>query len=149
MGLNLWVDDLRDPSRFVHGDWVWCKTITEAIRILATQQVEVVSIDHDIMHTIPSLLPSVAQSHLDTGTDADKDIIKSLNNVLHIPTACPENYTAVAYYLRAMPEEHRPWKVIIHSANPTGAKTISDILGDSIKVISIRMAHEINTEQMQ
>lgn len=136
MGISLWVDDLRAPARFAHGNWVWAKTITEAIRLLATQHVEVVSLDHDICHTLPI-------------GEKPPDDIETHKSVLFRPITCPENYTAVAYYLRAMPEEQRPWKVIIHTANPVGAKAIADILGDSIKVISIRMAHEINSEQIQ
>lgn len=46
--MNLFVDDIREPFK----GWIWAKTITEAIRILATTPIEIVSLDHDIMQSI-------------------------------------------------------------------------------------------------
>jgi hypothetical protein len=127
MSLQLWIDDLRSPVDFVYGEWHHAKTITEAIRILATQDVSVVSIDFDICHVLP----------MDEKPPAD---IKTKTSMLFQPITCPENYSAVAYYIVALPPERRPGKVVIHTANPIGAKTIESILGDKIDVISIRMA---------
>ena len=117
MSIQLYVDDLRDPKDFVPGDWHWAKTCTEAIRILSQQDVSVVSLDHDIAHTIPI---------------AESVIVK--------PLACGETFASVAYYIAAMPPERRPGKVIIHTGSAVGAKDIENILGDKIDVISIRMA---------
>ena len=51
--MNLWVDDLRNPEDFRPGeDFHWAKTITEAIRILASRKVGEVALDHDISHSI-------------------------------------------------------------------------------------------------
>jgi hypothetical protein len=46
--MKLFVDDIREPYK----DWHVARTITEAIRILATMPVEVVSLDHDIQQSI-------------------------------------------------------------------------------------------------
>lgn len=47
--MKLFVDDIRAPWK----DWHHANTITDAIRILATANVEVVSLDHDIQQSIP------------------------------------------------------------------------------------------------
>jgi hypothetical protein len=47
--MRLFVDDIREP----YPGWIVARTITDAIRILATQDVEVVSLDHDIQQSIP------------------------------------------------------------------------------------------------
>lgn len=43
--MKLFVDDIRDCP----DGWVPARTVTDAIRILATQKVEEVSLDHDIV----------------------------------------------------------------------------------------------------
>jgi|SRR5260221_1950473 len=47
--MKLFVDDIR--KEWV--DWYKASTITDAIRLLATVPVEVVSLDHDIQQSIP------------------------------------------------------------------------------------------------
>lgn len=107
--IKLWVDDIRNPESFRPGeDWHWAKTITEAVRILATQHVTDVSLDHDITHPI---LP---------GDDNGKNIYQ--------PVCCPENYTAVAYFIAAMTVDERPVRVYVHTANPAGSGEIHNIL---------------------
>lgn len=44
MEVKLFIDDLREPWP----DWHCARTITEAIRVLASIPVEIVSLDHDI-----------------------------------------------------------------------------------------------------
>jgi hypothetical protein len=46
--MKLFVDDMREPWI----GWHVARTITEAIRILATMPVESVSLDHDIIQTV-------------------------------------------------------------------------------------------------
>ncbi len=121
--MKLWIDDLRNPKSFVQGEWHWAKTITESIRILSTQPVEVVSIDHDIV--------------LDTDSNDPHILISG--------KASPENYTAVAYYIVAMPKELRPKTVIVHSANFTGARTIANILDGHVDNLTVKMAMGSNS----
>jgi hypothetical protein len=107
--MKLYVDDIRNPDHFLPGEgWTWVKTITEAIRMLASQDVTDVSLDHDICHAI---LP---------GDDNGRNIYQ--------PVVCPEDYTAVAHYIAALPQDLRPHTVYIHTANPMGADRISHIL---------------------
>ena len=100
MGLKLWVDDLRiEPA-----DWVWAKTVTEAIRILDTQDVEEVSLDHDITHNFE------VDYHGGTNT-----------------FGCSETYEAVARFIAAKPGNVK--RVHIHTSNPGGAQRMALIIG--------------------
>ena len=105
-GIKLYVDDIRPCP----DGWVLARTITEAIRILALQDVSVCSLDHDICHAI---LP---------GDDHGSNIYQ--------PVCCPETYEAVAWYISLMPKERRP-KVKFHTANPAGRAKMQKILEES------------------
>lgn len=74
MGLKLYVDDVRQ----VPTGWHLARTITQAIRILATFRVEVISLDHDIGYLN------------EDGTISE------------------ETFEAVVWYLKLMPENIRP-----------------------------------------
>jgi hypothetical protein len=48
-GINLWIDDVRNPAVFSpHYEWVWVKTAPAAIAALETGAVERISLDHDL-----------------------------------------------------------------------------------------------------
>jgi NAD+-processing family protein with receiver domain len=129
MSLRLWVDDLRDPAArdektdkllFLEAnedpkDWTWVKTITEAIRLLRGWDVEAISLDHDISHTI----------------DMQFGLVR--------PLECPETYAAVAYFIAEMHRDDRPTEVVIHTANPAGADIMLDCLKG--KVLKLRRRH--------
>jgi hypothetical protein len=40
----LWLDDLRPAPK----EWRWCKTVAEAIEVMQTEDVEAMSLDHDL-----------------------------------------------------------------------------------------------------
>ena len=49
--MKLFLDDIRDPSKFLKfdwGGWTWAKTAEEAIRYLRTANVTFASLDHDL-----------------------------------------------------------------------------------------------------
>lgn len=96
--IKLFVDDLRIAPR----GWIIARTITEAIRLLATQKVEEVSLDHDIAF------------QNERGEFTGK--------------CSQENYSSVAWFIREMEEANKPKKVYIHTANPDGATSITNIL---------------------
>ena len=96
MGIKLYVDDWRHPPS---DKWVLAKTITEAITILATQAVDVVSLDHDITFE--------TNSGYRFGN---------------------ETFAPVAWFISVMPEHDRPKLVVIHTANPVGAANMLQIL---------------------
>lgn len=102
--MKLFVDDIRPAPE----GWQQARTVTDAIRFLARfgEQVDEISLDHDISYAV-----EVA------GTQR--------------PFPSPENFTAVAYYMvefyYEVSMDKRP-EVIIHTANPVGAKELSDIL---------------------
>lgn len=110
--MRLYVDDIR---RCPDG-WQLARTVTEAIRILATQDVTEVSLDHDICHE---------KAVDDLGT--------------RITFSCDETYEAVAWYIAALNklreiemagyEDSEPIKVKFHTANPAGEKRMREILG--------------------
>lgn len=102
--MKLYVDDIRPAPE----GWQQARTVTDAIRFLAQfgEQVTEISLDHDISYAV-----EVA------GTQR--------------PFPSPENFTSVAYYMVEFYYEvsmnKRP-EVIIHTANPVGAKELSNIL---------------------
>ena len=46
--MNLWLDDVRDPSKHGAIGWQWAKTASAAISLLRTGRVERASLDHDL-----------------------------------------------------------------------------------------------------
>jgi hypothetical protein len=60
---RLYIDDIRNPP---DDDWIITRTITGAIRVLATMEVDTISLDHDmgvtLILTIDSL-PVFAQGN--------------------------------------------------------------------------------------
>lgn len=116
--MKLYIDDLRKCPE----GWVLARTVTEAIRILATCDVEEVSIDHDISHRI----------------SMDK---------LGRPFPCGETFEPVAWFLRllaCLPEGHYPEKVTLHTANPIGAKKMAEILADVGIKVTIELGVPVN-----
>lgn len=98
--MKLYVDDIR---RCPDG-WELARSITEAIRILATQDVTEISLDHDIAH-----YKQVGEAGLSVAFD------------------CNETYEAVAWYIALMPLDRKP-VVRIHTANPAGEQKMKAIL---------------------
>lgn len=99
-GYKLFVDDLRPIPQ----GWIGARTVSEAIAILAQIPVYALSLDHDI------LMPE--------GRNGD-GYTPLLN----------ETYRGVAYYVAAMPQDHRPAYIRVHTANGGAAKTMCDIMG--------------------
>lgn len=140
MKLKLYIDDLRDPAatdedgsytflnshHYADGreQWTWVKTITAAIRLLSTQEVEEVSIDHDIMHPIPQ------QVTIPPGVDVENGhkVVELTLSAIATPLACPEDYTAVAHFIAMMPEDRRPKKVYVHTQSSVGSGRLHNIL---------------------
>lgn len=100
--MRLWVDDIRNPGR---EDWHWAKTITEAIRILSSQSVSDVSLDHDICHTL-----------------------REREGIIQ-PFVCPETYESVARFIAARPGNIK--RVHVHTSNPAGADRMASIIRDA------------------
>lgn len=101
--MRLYVDDLRKEPK----GWTRAKTVTEAIRILATQEVTEVSIDHDISHRIN--MDSIAR-----------------------PFPCGETFEPVVWFLREMAHNGRKIATVtLHTANPIGAKKMAEILAEA------------------
>ena len=93
--MKLFVDDIRACPE----GWILARTITEAIRYLATWSIEEISLDHDIQCDPPN------------GS---------------LPHASWETFEPVARYIALMPK--RP-KVSIHTANFPAGDKMADILG--------------------
>lgn len=52
--IRLWLDDLRDPAEHRPGeDWLWVKTVAEAIAVLESQPVSHLGIDNDLGEGVP------------------------------------------------------------------------------------------------
>jgi hypothetical protein len=102
--MNLYVDD----SRACPPGWTPAKTITEAIEILATQEVHAVSLDYDID----------IYADVKFGKEKVPVVIRS-----------QETFEPVARYIALMPEGVRP-QVQYHTANPKGEAIMRDILDE-------------------
>lgn len=111
--MKLFIDDIRVPEDIYpfENDWHLCRTITEAVRLLATQSCRQISLDHDISHSI-------------------------LVNGIYQPYACDETYESVAWYIDTMLNVHTAVsecsspikKITLHSASPIGRKKMREIL---------------------
>ena len=109
---KVYVDDLRIAPK----GWVLARTITSAIRLLHDFKVDVVSLDHDIVH--------IDSRGVFTGKHQD------------------ECFITVARYIVNMPKLYRPNTVIIHTANPIGAKSLESVLKGKIKNLKINRAFQ-------
>lgn len=123
--IKLFVDDLRPtPS-----GWVGVKTVTEAIRLLATREIGEVSLDHDIMHTVPANQPFLPIPH---------NPIQIRN--FHI--ACAETYEPVAWFIAFCPFGVK--RVTIHTANSVGAERIANIF-EQVKGHGVEVVRRMHT----
>lgn len=123
MPIKIYVDDLRPTPN----GWVGIRTVTEAIRLLCTQEVEAISLDHDIMHTVPSKDPCIPISAKLTGEELH-EVSKIGYTGISVPVACLETYEALAWFLAFCKPELRPERIYIHTANPLGEKKMREIL---------------------
>lgn len=107
--MKLWVDDIRPAPE----GWERARSVTEAIRILATIDVEEVSLDHDI-----SMKVMVGDE--EAGYSEPR------------PFRSNETFEPVAYFLKCANDAS--WissgriKVTIHTANSVAARKMADIL---------------------
>lgn len=103
--MKLYVDDIRPAPE----DWQQARTVTDAIRFLANfgEDVDEISLDHDISYSV--------------------EVAGNLR-----PFPSPEDFTAVAWYICARFVD-KPIKVIVHSANPVGAREIVTILKSNLR----------------
>ena len=97
---RLYIDDIRNPP---NDDWIITRTITGAIRVLATMEVDTISLDHDISHQV--------------SVDGHSR-----------PFACLENFSAVCYFIGEKYKGLTPPKIILHTSNPVGAQRMRHIL---------------------
>lgn len=93
--IKLWLDDIRTPP---DESWEWVKTAPEAIRILGSMEVEIVSLDFDLGEGLGGYMES------------------------------PGSGLEVARYIMTLPKESRPRIIGIHSQNPVGCKRMIDEL---------------------
>lgn len=108
-GVSLFVDDVRHaPSK----DWQVARSNTEAIRILATVPVAVISVDHDIIMT-----RKTKDGHTVPVVDRDDRLVD-----------CSETFEPVIRYLALMPAEIRPEIIKCHSLDPSAYDKYNAIL---------------------
>jgi hypothetical protein len=117
MKIKVYVDDLRKCPE----GWTLARTNTDAIRLLHNQEVEEISIDHDICF---------------------------YNRSIHFIKEVAETFKPIAYYLSVMPKEKRPQKVYLHSANPVGAHEMKRILEDAGIESEIRLSGVIYADEV-
>ena len=111
--LKLYVDDWRPAPE----GWHLARSNSEAIRILATQQVSEVSLDHDISHYLTTR--ECGHAHL---------------------LECRDDFRATAYYIAAMPDNRKPSRVTIHTGNPAAGNEMLWILQGSGVILEVKRA---------
>lgn len=84
--------------------WQLARTNDRALYFLHNCNVEEISIDHDICF---------------------------YNRPKHILEMTDETFRPVVYYIAVMPKERRPKRIVLHTANPWGAKEMKVILGEA------------------
>ncbi len=105
----LFVDDQRTGLE----KFEVARTITEAIRLLSENNVECLSLDHDIQ-----LVPTF------TGGS--------------VRQMSAESYEPVARYVALMKRANQPKIIFIHTANPNGARNMTRILsGSASKIVRV------------
>ncbi len=129
MGIKILVDDLRSAP---DSSWTVVRTITEAIRILATQEVEEVLLDHDIAQVIPvaKLVEMLKACAGQDELNLPPGIVSAVRLGMTLPFAdkySEETFESVARYIAAMP---KPPKVGFITANPAGRARMQAILAD-------------------
>lgn len=102
--MHLYIDDLR---RAPDDTWTVARTNTEAIRLLRTGHVELISCDHDICVPFSGELSDSVRRRLQIGE---------------------ETFQPVVYFIIAMKPEDRPKKVIMHTANVSAGQYMVSLL---------------------
>ena len=123
--MKLWVDDIRPAPE----GWTRARSVTEAIRILATMAVEEVSLDHDI-----SMKVMVGDE--EAGFSEPR------------PFRSNETFEPVAWFIRELARERPsgwyPEMVTLHTANSNGADKMKAILADTVIDVRIRLSRPCN-----
>lgn len=110
--IKLFVDDLRPAPE----GWVLVRTVTEAIRLIDTQEISDISLDHDISMKV------------------------SVNGEAR-PFKSEETFEPVARFLRekiTTSYKGRRIRIILHSANQTGRENMERILLEGGEDLEIR-----------
>ena len=116
--MKLYVDDIRPAPE----GWQQARTATDAIRFIHQfcDQIDEISLDHDISYAV--------------------EVAGTIR-----PFPSPENFSAVArfiYVIYSMAGVDSLPKIIIHTANPVGAKELDAILSGF--TVSIEPASRVN-----
>lgn len=112
--MKLFVDDIRACPE----GWTPARTVTEAVRILASQQVEEVSLDHDIQCPIDPghMMGSSPSFHASKETFEAVARFLLVYELLNANSPNPNMYPC-------------PGKVLIHTSNIEAGKNMAKILG--------------------
>jgi hypothetical protein len=98
--MNVWLDDLRDPKDYAPDiKWNWVKTADEAIELLKTGWVRLLSFDHDLdwEHYADPNVDGVEKTGYDVAAWVEQQAFRKM-----LP----------------------PFEWRVHSANPVGAQKI-------------------------
>lgn len=104
--MKLFIDDIRNAP---DESWVVARTVTEAIRAIALQMPDTISLDHDISH------------YVSVGTEGR-------------PLPCAETFQPVAYFIGVLyKQSSKTWNptIILHTANPVGMAEMKMILNQA------------------
>jgi len=109
--MKLFVDDRRNPP---DDSWEVCRTITKAIRLLMTQNVQLISLDYDA-------------GYLRANDKLDFSSFAGMHDDAPTVTVPDENFGAIAWVICMMAPDARP-HVVLHSGNPAGREEMKRLL---------------------
>ena len=112
MSIKLYVDDLRNAPE----GWHLARTITEAIRKIATMPITEISLDHDIIFKRNKRTPSESETF-----EPVCRYIAIFNSYLEIHQEKDKRIKSI--------------KVYCHSGNPLAVEKYSQILGYKVKLL--------------
>lgn len=104
--MKLWLDDIRDPDNFNHPGWEWVLSAEDAIELFRTGTVQEASLDHDLTEEQMQKGGFEGQIYED-GQKSGYDVV------------C---------WLETHPEFWPVNGVRVHSANPSGAKRMQQVI---------------------
>jgi hypothetical protein len=104
--MKLWLDDIRDPEHYGKKDWVWVKTAEDAVKAFRSGEVEEASLDHDLTEE-QMIRSGMYGSVYEDGQRSGYDVV------------C---------WLETHPEFWPQEGCHVHSANPSGAKRMQQVI---------------------
>lgn len=121
--MNLWLDDIRDPAAYGCLGWHWVRTATEAIAAIQANDIERMSLDHDLGMCDECL-------SADT-TERVQRVREGLIRLAPAASYCSCTHNGTGYDVVLWMAEHGRWpkqRPLVHSANTVGRDRMRGVI---------------------